>query len=256
MRILVVGAGALGSNLVACLVPDLRSKHSLSVCDKDSVEERNISAGTQHFVEENIGTTKVSALELNIYREYGLEIQTIHKDITKVDYGAMIKYDLLIDACDNYIAREHLQSWWISTGREVLHIGFSQQFTWALEWASGNYKTPTDIKGLDICEMQGAGSFVKHVASLASLVVQEFLTDGKKRDFIGNKFTIREVGKVVPPKPSGGGGVTALRNRLVQQRTRSAPRIELLDPVPGDYYVNLSICPPDLPDDIVNSSID
>mgnify|MGYP001606684005 CR=1 FL=1 len=205
MNILICGAGAIGSNLAALLACDLKGEHEIIVLDKDNVEERNVQAGTQFYQKDQVGMSKVEALQYNIYKWYEREVKIINKEISHENLRIILEsgktinvvdsYDLIIDCLDNYDARSLVQNHWEQLHKKlnILHLGFSDQFTFAIEWAE-NYKVPTDItSGFDICEMEGAASFVKMVASLGSLVTQEFIKDGKKREFLGNKFSIREV---------------------------------------------------------------
>lgn len=200
-NILICGVGSLGSNLVANLIADLPIEYKITILDYDKVEERNTTVGTQFFTPKYIGTPKVDALQDILFEWYEKEIGVINKKLEYEDVEILDifeKTNLIIDCFDNSLSRSIVQEYWfdikyrdVSKGH-LLHCGFSKDMTFALEWAE-NYKVPTDIEGFDICEMPGAGSFVKRVASLASLVVQDFITTGTKREFIGNKFNQKEI---------------------------------------------------------------
>jgi hypothetical protein len=65
--------------------------------------------------------------------------------------------------------------------------------TFAVEWGD-NYTPPADIiKGMDICEMSGAAAFVNMVASLTTLVIEEYVYNQLAWEFVGNKLTIKEI---------------------------------------------------------------
>lgn len=197
MNILICGAGAIGSNLTAILASDLKGQHKITVLDKDTVEERNIAPGTQLYTRDQIGTPKVDALQFNIYKWHQREIVVDHHELVNGD--VLLNYDLIIDCFDNHISRELLQGAY-NTGAhlninpnnktyELLHIGFSDNFTFSIEWAD-NYTTPSDITtGFDICEMQGAAAFVKSVSSVGALVAEEYILNNKKLEIVGGKFT-------------------------------------------------------------------
>lgn len=188
MNVLVCGVGAIGSNLVKTLVPDLKGEHKITVLDRDNVEERNIIAGTQFYTPDQVGLPKVEALQFNIYKWYQREIDIIKSDLEYTLIGSFARQDIIIDCFDNYRARELVQNQFKEFS-EVLHVGFSDNFTFAIEWAE-NYKVPSDIlSGLDICELQGASSFVSTVSSMGSLVAEEFIFNKKKMDIVGGKFT-------------------------------------------------------------------
>jgi molybdopterin/thiamine biosynthesis adenylyltransferase len=187
MKILICGAGALGSNLTRLLVPDLKGQHEITVLDMDDIEERNVTPGTQWYSVEQIGIPKVEALQYNVYRWFEREIEVKNQNLNFSKLRDLADFDFIIDCFDNYFARNLLQH--ASQGIEVLHIGFSDQFTFEIEWAK-NYQVPSDItSGFDICEMQGAASFVSSVASLGALVVQEYINKNEKISILGNKFT-------------------------------------------------------------------
>lgn len=192
MKILICGAGAIGSNLVGVLAPDLKGEHEIIVLDKDVVEERNITAGTQLYMPDQIGIPKVEALQFNIYKMFQREIEIMQLEVTpKNIIGKLTINDefpgLLIDCFDNQEARELVKKQY-SNKTQILHVGFSKNFTFAIEWEP-NYKTPTNIKGLDICELPGAAAFVKSVASTAALVAEEYILNHNKIDIVGGKFS-------------------------------------------------------------------
>ncbi len=206
MKILVAGCGAIGSNLVKNLVPDLRGEHEITILDKDIVEERNVTPGTQWYSPDQIGLPKVEALQFNTYRWFQREIQIIDKEIAWDNrsispkvlhpdllilqvFGAGIGEGLVIDCFDNHEARLAIQDRCRARHNPCLHIGFSPNYTFAIEW-NNNYNAPSDItSGFDICEMPGAAAFVASVASLGALVAEEFILKGEKVEILGGKFT-------------------------------------------------------------------
>lgn len=196
MKILICGIGSLGSNLTSMLVPDLRGQHEITILDKDNVEERNVQAGTQFYMPDQIGLSKVDALQYNVHKWFGREIKISTETLgsLKAPITRVWDYDLVIDCFDNEKARQYLQSAFrLGKSLSMLHVGFSDQFTFAIEWAE-NYKVPSDItSGFDICTTDGAASFIRMVAALVSQVIQEFISTGQKKEFIGNKFCIKEI---------------------------------------------------------------
>ncbi len=188
MKILICGVGAIGSNLTARLVSDLKGEHEITVLDRDNVEERNVRVGTQFYTPDQIGLPKVEALQFNIYKNYQREINIINYDITKFPSPDISEFNLVIDCFDNYQARKDLQNRYRFFIGNLLHIGFSDAFTFAIEWAK-NYKVPSDITtGMDICELEGASAFVNLVASLGALVAEEFILHKKKLEIVGGKI--------------------------------------------------------------------
>lgn len=195
MKILIAGIGAIGSNLTARLASDLKGEHEITVLDKDVVEERNVEAGTQYYTADQISVYKVEALQFNIYKNYSREIGILNGEIKPVvPFDAILKNpDLIIDCFDNYRARRSLQLNYENTSHphELLHIGFSDQFTFAIEWAK-NYKVPSDItSGMDICTLEGASAFVNVVASMGALVAERFILHNEKLEILGGKYEHR-----------------------------------------------------------------
>lgn len=198
MRILIAGVGAIGSNLTARLVSDLKGAHSITVLDKDTVESRNVTPGTQLYLPDQVGLSKVEALQFNIYKMYEREIEIENTNLIFPCQNLFHRFDLVIDCFDNYNSRSAIQlSWKIENLKTnncgLLHIGFSDQFTYAVEWAE-NYTPPSDITtGFDICEMEGAAAFVNFVTSLGASVAEEYVNKGKKLEFVGGKFLLQEI---------------------------------------------------------------
>ena len=209
-KILILGAGAMGSNIAANLSADLKNESEITVLDFDTVEERNVQAGTQFYMPEQVGMSKVEALQYNIYKWFGKEIKTINQKLTRIwDLGPIIggpyvgsngervlstgnteSPNLVIDCFDNYSARKLIQDYLSDWNIALLHCGFSPQMTFEIKWAE-NYKVPENSPegSRDICEMPGAKAFITRVASLGATSAREFIVDGNKIGFLGNKYT-------------------------------------------------------------------
>jgi hypothetical protein len=192
MKILICGAGALGSWLSTYLAVDTRDAHKITVLDRDIAEERNIRAGTQNYLREQIGLSKVESLQFNIHKFFNRKVEIIHNDFFRAFYGTTLPYDIVVDCFDNKEAREATSFYADREKTAILHVGFSPTFTWSVLWDKG-YEAPEDAKGLDICELPGASSFVHMVAAIGSLVVQEYLTKKVKREFNGKRLSMREI---------------------------------------------------------------
>lgn len=187
MKILILGAGAIGSNLTKYLVPDLKGEHEITVLDMDKVEQRNVQAGTQFYTPEQVGIDKVEALQFNIYKWYNRDVEILTQNILETSGEEFFSvYDLVIDCFDNHEARSFVDR---HSTSPTVHVGFSDSFTFSIEWEEG-YKPPTNFtSGIDICEMPGASAFVNSVASLGALVAEEFILNQKRLEVLGGKFT-------------------------------------------------------------------
>ena len=188
-RILICGAGAIGSNLTANLA-SARVSDEICVLDYDKIELRNIEAGTQLYMRDQVSKLKVDALQYNIYRWLQSKIKIIIKKFNGYSDG---EYDLVVDCFDNYESRKLLQDWVRKNKIECLHVGFSSKMTFEIEWDEF-YEVPEDDLGdFDVCEAMGARGFIQSVAGMASSVVLEYLESGDKLRLIGNRFVSTKI---------------------------------------------------------------
>lgn len=214
MKILILGAGAIGSNLTRYLASTLPIEIDLSVLDYDTVEDRNVQVGTQFFYRDQVGLKKVDALQYNIFQLTGREIkihdyevidaqgltillvnETLPPGETEVIFDA---YDLVVDCFDNKEAREAAKEACIKTQIPCIHVGFSPNMTFEIEWndaVDGNeYQVPeTADKKFDICERQGAAAFVNMVSAVAASAIEEWLLSDTRFSFTGNRFSVRRL---------------------------------------------------------------
>src|SRR5262245_48703272 len=97
LRLVVCGAGAVGSNLVNHLAR--QGIRQIAVIDFDRVESHNI--GTQTYAEADIGAFKVEALQADIFRAVGIELTAIRPRLTSRNVGKFLTdTDLVIDGLD------------------------------------------------------------------------------------------------------------------------------------------------------------
>lgn len=194
-KILILGAGALGSNLAANLAADLRNEVELTVLDYDKIEERNVTAGTQFYMPDQVGMSKGEALQYNLYKWFGVQAGFINEMLGDDNLRYLGEYDLVIDCFDNESSRERVQDARNTelTG-DLLHCGFSPQMTFEITW-DDRYEVPTDSPdgARDICEMPGARGFIQRVAGLAANAVRQYVEEGKQVDYLGNRNTAHKL---------------------------------------------------------------
>jgi len=192
MNIFCAGAGALGSNLVANLITQRQSPR-ITVLDFDKIERRNIQAGTQFYLPDQIGMSKVEALQYNLYKWFNKKIEIYDIKLTLKNCPITSSFDLIIDTFDNYDGRRLTQEIGKMYKIDLLHLGFSQLMTFEIAWDE-NYEVPSDnVSEIDICEMSGARSFIQLVAGLGGMVVQEYIKNNKKLNFVGNSYNVRKI---------------------------------------------------------------
>src|SRR5688500_20353487 len=87
LRVVLCGAGALGSNLADNLAR--QGFASLCAIDHDRIEEHNV--GTQLYGESEVGVWKVEALRNRLFRATGVEIEATRKEMTAQNAQALLK---------------------------------------------------------------------------------------------------------------------------------------------------------------------
>jgi len=194
MKLFILGCGALGSNIAMNLAFDRRDDMQVLI-DFDKIEARNYRAGTQQFFPEQEGMSKVGALQFNLYKiARKLNVVFLDKKFSSLrDLEPLEKDDLLIDCFDNYEARDLIRRIAKAREMECVHVGFSPKMTFEICW-NDSYETPETMEGgFDICEANGARSFLQYVTGLATNVVTEYLEKGVKVNLVGNKFSIQKI---------------------------------------------------------------
>src|SRR5438094_10425095 len=94
VRVVLCGAGALGSNLADNLIRQGFSK--LRVIDHDRIEERNVS--TQLYGESDIGGWKVEVLRNRLFRTTGIEIDALRRQLTAANVQQLLRdADVILD---------------------------------------------------------------------------------------------------------------------------------------------------------------
>lgn len=182
MKIVVLGLGAIGSNLLVQLVrqyPDIEYEG----VDFDRVEPRNI--GPQAYFRELVNAPKAVAIQAVLSRfnnvKYTPKVFKLEKILVPE------KDTVYLDCFDNSASRR------LTCVRgEIFHVGFSPQYTAEGIW-SPQYDPAGDVpaESADICTLTGAIPFIHTVVNTAAFVISGFITAGRKNNFIlrGNPET-------------------------------------------------------------------
>lgn len=176
-RLIVCGAGALGSNLVAHLCR--QGFKNITVLDRDRVEEQNI--GTQVYAIDDIGGLKAEILRNLIYREVGEDINAISKELTDKNAAKFLDgFDIVVDSFDNSVSRRVVTD--VCKGADIpcLHIGVNGDYG-ELRW-NEKYIVPSDA-GDDICDYPLARNLILLVTAVAGEVLIRFILDGNKENY-------------------------------------------------------------------------
>lgn len=95
-KILILGAGSAGSNIVDLLTKYNGENYEITICDFDTVEQKNLR--NQQYQQQHVGMKKVDAL-----KEMYPNITTSYKDPETV-----ISYDIVINAIDELDNRKKI----------------------------------------------------------------------------------------------------------------------------------------------------
>lgn len=188
-RVVVCGAGALGSNIVEGLAR--QGFDTLRVIDNDRVEEHNLS--TQVYGEADIGALKVEALKTRLFRGVGIEIETENRRLDERNAARVFrKADLVVDAFDNTASRQAVQDVCRAEGMTCLHAGLFEDYG-EVVWDDG-YRVPKDA-GEDLCDYPLARNLAVMIATLTCETIIRFRMAGEtvSRSMTLRDFAVREM---------------------------------------------------------------
>src|SRR5579883_1364829 len=175
--LIVCGAGALGSNLVANLVR--QGFRKIKVIDRDHVEERNL--GTQVYSLDDVGGLKAEILQNLIYRDVCEEIEAVAKELNEKNAASLLKdADLVIDTFDNSVSRALVKTAAERSDLQCLHIGVNGDFG-EIRW-NESYIVPSDA-GDDICDYPLARNLIMLVVAVAGEVLTRYFLSGRKESY-------------------------------------------------------------------------
>jgi len=176
-QIVVCGTGALGSNLVDMLCRQGFTK--IRVIDMDRVEIHNIN--TQVFGNGDIGAMKVAALKNRIFRDTGVELETVDKELTSSTLKKAFKgSDLIIDTFDNHKSRKLVYDFAKDMNTSCLHGGMFEGYG-EVVW-NGKYTVPNDApEAQDICAYPLARNLVILVTTIMAEEISDYCVSNKPR---------------------------------------------------------------------------
>jgi molybdopterin/thiamine biosynthesis adenylyltransferase len=187
VRLVICGAGAVGSNLVDALVR--QGFRQVTVIDFDRVEAHNV--GTQTYAESDAGAFKVDVLQAEVFRAVGVEIGVSRKRLTDRNVAKFLGGgDLVVDGFDNHESRALVTEHCRAAGIPCLHVGLSADYAEVL-WNDG-YRVPRDVEqeGADVCDYPMARNLIQFAVALASEAVVRFVLEGVQQDY---SFTLRDL---------------------------------------------------------------
>jgi molybdopterin/thiamine biosynthesis adenylyltransferase len=166
-RVVICGAGTLGSNLAETLVR--QGFKDLFVIDDDRVETHNLN--TQCYNHADIGQLKVLALKNKLYGVVKHEIGTSNKRLdAKNAKRSFKKADLIVDTFDNNESRQLVRDHCGTVS--LLHAGLNGDYG-EVVW-DHEYTVPTDQTEGDACEYPLARNLAMLVVSVAAEEIVRF----------------------------------------------------------------------------------
>jgi len=189
-NIVICGIGAAGANVFMNLLyayPDFK----FTVVDFDTIEDRNISPGTQPYTKADLNRPKTQALQRIAQTNKQKRIDVVNAKLMSVEDIKNIVKDpdstLIVDAFDNADSR----NLFLKLGKKynVLHVGFSALLTGEAAW-NEIYEPMTTSKSdseIDVCEMSIARPFIMSLTGMASIVISQFVENGIKTNMYFDK---------------------------------------------------------------------
>jgi nucleoside-diphosphate-sugar epimerase len=187
VRLVICGAGAVGSNLVDNLVR--QGYRRLSVIDFDRIEAHNV--GTQTYAESDVGAFKVDVLQAEVFRVVGVEIRAVRQRLTVRNVDKLLREaDLVIDGFDNHESRALVTQHCRASGIPCLHVGLSADYAEVL-WNEA-YRVPHDVEqqGADVCDYPLARNLIQFAVALAAEAIIRFVLEDRQQ---GHSFTLQDL---------------------------------------------------------------
>lgn len=187
VRLVVCGAGAVGSNLVDSLVR--QGYRRLAVIDHDRVEAHNV--GTQTYAQSDVGAFKVDVLQAEVFRAVGVEIEALRKRLDERNVARLLRgAGLVVDGFDNHASRALVTGHCRAGGVPCLHVGLSAGYAEVL-W-NETYRVPHDAgqPGADVCDYPLARNLIQFASALAAEAITRFVLEGRRQDY---SFTLQDL---------------------------------------------------------------
>ncbi|HEY7126630.1 MAG TPA: ThiF family adenylyltransferase [Ktedonobacterales bacterium] len=184
-RLVICGAGALGSHLVDNLVR--HGAKLLMVIDQDRVEQHNI--GTQVYDQGDIGAYKADVMRARCFRAAGVEIEAVAKQLTDKNIAKLLRgADLVVDAFDNSASRRLVTEHCRDQKLTCLHLGLNADYGEVI-WNEA-YRVPNDVVEGNACEYPLARNLILFIVAIGSEAALRFLLANEKRN---HSFTLGDL---------------------------------------------------------------
>ena len=176
MKILICGAGALGSHFVYS-ARDLDHKTEVSVVDFDRVETKNLAS--QWFVRQMVGKNKATALRMQWQNFYArplkdYTVRLISENVDTIAEGQ----DVVVDCFDNAESRQLLQDYVRQHDIPCLHGGLAAGGEYGVvRWDKDFVIDSEDVPGQVTCDGTGFLPLILMVSNALMASIQGYVSD-------------------------------------------------------------------------------
>jgi molybdopterin/thiamine biosynthesis adenylyltransferase len=187
IRLVICGAGAVGSNLADLLAR--QGFRRLTVIDDDRIEAHNV--GTQTYAESDVGAFKVEVLQAEVFRAVGIEMRAVRRRLTDRNVAKLLaNAHLVVDGFDNHDSRALVTEHCRNAGTPCLHVGLSADYAEVL-W-NETYRVPRDVvlEGANVCDYPLARNLISFAVALACEAIVRFVVSGERQDY---SFTLADL---------------------------------------------------------------
>jgi hypothetical protein len=176
-RVVVCGAGALGSHLVL-LVRNLPCH--LTVIDFDRVDAHNVLS--QFYGKPNVGKLKVDALKQTMQFLYGIKIETVSNKLVENNVDKLLGGSgLVVDTFDNGTSRRLVQDYVRKHNIPCLHGALAADGAFGrIVWTESFVVDDENVVGAATCEDGDHLPFIAIVAAYTARAIQTFLANNAK----------------------------------------------------------------------------
>lgn len=176
-KVVVCGAGALGSNLIDSLARVGFTQ--LKVIDFDRVEGHNIN--NQAYDLNDVGILKVIALQRKVYASTKVKLEAENKKLEATNVVKFLKdYDIVVDCFDNTLSRKVLTDHCKKSGIQCLHAGLVDDYG-EVVW-NENYRIPQEVNTEAVCDYPLARNLVSIVTAMTCEEIINYLAGKPKKN--------------------------------------------------------------------------
>lgn len=183
-KVLIVGAGGLGSPVIQYL--SAAGIEHLAVIDFDKVEIHNLNRQVIHS-ENQVGKAKVESVKDFISKHNSsIQIKTIEEKLTSKNAEELFqKYDVIVDASDNFITRYLINDTCVALNKVLV---YGSIFSFQGQVAVFNYKKSKNLRDIfpqapqkneiPNCDENGVlGPLPGIIGSMMAMLVLKIVTD-------------------------------------------------------------------------------